>query len=137
VIEKNYNAYVVIVLITTLMLFSIGYFNHNIHAIVIGALEFFILLEIIRSMLEYLLNGYNRAKVRYLVDGVIAWFFKEIYVASTYIQTTFSDKEGLDVNRIITLSSVILFYTFLSYIFFVLRKKVMVDSPDKLEPKLK
>lgn len=138
-IEKNYNAYVLIVLLSTLTLFTIGYYFNNVHAVVIGALELFILLEIVRSIIEYLLNGANRVKIRYLVDGVIAWFFKEIYLLSTYIQDVIAHSDDTishsGLIKISALAIVMLFYTVLTYVFFDLRKKVIVESPDNLERK--
>ena len=110
-----------IILLITMIIFSFSYFE-NISTIIIHTMSFLILLEVVRTIYEYLVNSNHRIKLRYIIDGSILFGIRELFVGWITIKT------DLILGLILVFVSIILIGIL---IFF--RKKVIENSPDYIE----
>jgi len=110
-----------IVLIITSILMSLSYF-YSTSQIIIMSLNFLILMEVVKTILEYLQHDQHRVKLRYVIDGAILFGIRELFVAWVMMKTNFEKS-----IHIISLSVVII------SILVILRIILIKYSPDILE----
>jgi len=106
----------------TCILFSLSYFI-PIAEIIIMSLSFVILMEVVRTIYEYIANDNHRVKVRYIIDGSILFSLREFFVGLVMLKTS------LILGIIIVSVSLISTGALVFY-----RKKIIQSSPDTLEP---
>ena len=117
----------------TLGLFSLSYF-FSISTIIIQVLSFLILMEIVRTIYDYITHPEHRVKMRYIIDGGILFGMRELFVGWIMLKSTTSVTlfgilipnalVGFVIMAIsILVVGVLIFYRF----------KVMQSSPDYLE----
>ncbi len=94
----------------------------QIEIIIIGLLSFLILLEIIRTIWEYIVADDHRIKMRYLIDSGLVFGLRELYVAWVMLKTDMY--EGMLIS---------LFSAFLIWLLIRFRKSIIESSPDTLE----
>jgi len=111
------------ILIVTALLFSMSYW-FGISIIIIDTLSFLILMEIVRTIWDYIDNPEHRVKVRYIIDGGILFTIRELFVGLLMMKTS------LELALVIVLIAIIVMG---SLIFF--RHKVILSSPDVIEKK--
>lgn len=87
--------------------------------LVIALLEFIIILEIVRMLIEFLLSDDNRIKIRLMIDSTIVFFIRDIMLLAN---------EKFDVTKMIAILGIIA-------ILFVFRYVSMRFSPSNMEKK--
>lgn len=110
-----------IILLITIIIFSFSYFE-DISTIIIHTMSFLILLEVVRTIYEYLVNHNHRIKLRYIIDGAILFGIRELFVGWITIKT------DLILGLILVVVSIILIGILIYF-----RKKVIENSPDYIE----
>ena len=107
----------------TMFLFTAGFFIPGGHAnVLIYSFTFLIMMEVVRTIYEYIFHPHSRMKIRYIVDASIFFGFRELFVGWLMLKTE------LELGIIIMLISLI---TLCIVIF--LRTKVIKDSPENLD----
>ncbi|QOY53632.1 phosphate-starvation-inducible PsiE family protein [Candidatus Sulfurimonas marisnigri] len=104
----------------TLLLFIFVSDIHSINSfskLVVALLEFIIILELVRMLVEFLFSDENRIKLRLVLDSTIVFFIRDIMLIA-------NDK--LDILKIAYLLGIIA-------VLFILRIFAMKYSPAKLE----
>lgn len=76
-----------IIVILTSILFSLSYF-FGITKIIISVLSFLILMEIVRTIYDYITNPTHRVKMRYIIDGGILFGMRELFVGWIMLKST-------------------------------------------------
>jgi len=110
-----------LILILTSILFATSYW-FDISQIIIMSLSFMILLEVVRTIYEYIVNPNHRVKMRYVIDGAILFGIRELFVGWVMLKTDLT--MGLVIFGISILAiGILIFY----------RYKVIKSSPDSLE----
>lgn len=109
------------ILSITLIIYSLSFY-YDISTIIINTMSFLILLEVVRTIHEYIFNDSHRIKLRYIIDSAILFGIRELFVGWVMI------KQELIIALLIMLSSMI---TIGILIYF--RKIVIVNSPECLE----
>jgi len=124
-----------IVFMITSILFGLSYFI-GVTKIIIGALSFLILLEIIRTIYDYITKPEHRVKVRYIVDGGILFGMRELFVGWIMLKSnTLSGIIFFGSNIPAALIGLFIMSISLLVIGILIfyRYKVIQSSPDKLE----
>lgn len=85
--------------------------------LVVALLEFIIILELVRMLIEFLFSDENRLKMRLMIDSTIIFFIRDIMLIA-------NDK--FDMIKIISILGIIA-------ILFLLRVLSMKYSPTKME----
>lgn len=85
--------------------------------LVVALLEFIIILELVRMLIEFLFSDENRLKLRLMLDSTIVFFIRDIMLITT---------DKFDLAKIASILGIIA-------ILFVLRILAMKYSPAKLE----
>jgi uncharacterized membrane protein (DUF373 family) len=110
------------IFIITALLFGLSYYV-GVSVVIIQTLSFLILMEIVRTIYEYVINPEHRVKVRYIIDGGILFGMRELFVGWVMLKT------NLMLSLIIMSVSLIVIGALIFY-----RYKVIMSSPDQLEP---
>lgn len=105
----------------TLLIYSLSYF-YDISIIIINTMSFLILLEVVRTIHEYITNESHRIKLRYIIDGAILFGIRELFVGWIMIKQEFLLALLIMSASIITIGILIYF-----------RKIVIINSPECLE----
>ena len=87
--------------------------------LVIALLEFIIILEIVRMLIEFLFSDDNRIKIRLMIDSTIVFFIRDIMLIAN---------EKFDVTKMITILGIIA-------TLFIFRYVSMRFSPSNMETK--
>ena len=125
----------IVIFLLTLGLFSVSYFV-GIASVIIQTLSFLILLEIVRTIYDYIARPEHRVKMRYIIDGGILFGMRELFVGWVMLKSStlsgiisfgFAVPSAL-LGLIIMIISLV---TIGALIFF--RYKVIMSSPDQLE----
>ena len=124
-IVKLYESNKFIILIFTVILFIIGLYI-GMSEILIYALNFLLLMEIVRTIVEYVIDDSHRIKMRYIIDSAIVFGIREIFVAWLML------KSDLLIGGSLMLISFIGTYLLLRF-----RKRIIETSPDILEKNIK
>lgn len=103
------------------ILFVVGYYI-GFAEVMIGLFTFLIIMEIVRTIYEYMFNPESRMKVRYIIDSAIFFGIRESFVGWLMLKT------NLELGLVIMVVSIMATGAF---IFF--RRKVIESSPDKIE----
>lgn len=104
-----------------LIIFIFALFVSNPIAVIIDILYFIIILEVIRTVVEYVRSAEHRVKIRYLVDATIVATLREIIIITV-------DHEKL-VEHIYQLSV----FGISFFVMLFARYLVMKYSPDSLD----
>jgi len=96
-----------IVLIITTFLICLNYF-YSTSQIILMSLNFLILMEIIKTILEYLYYEQHRVKLRYVIDGAILFGIRELFVAWVMMKTNY-DKSLHIIGVSIIIISILIF----------------------------
>jgi uncharacterized membrane protein (DUF373 family) len=88
----------------------------------IKAMSFLIMLEITRTIYEYIVNPSHRIKLRFIIDGAILFGIRELFVGWIMLKT------DLMLGGIITGVSLFIIGVLIWY-----RKRVVESSPDNIE----
>lgn len=110
-----------LIFIITLIIFSVSYW-FDISTIIINVMSFLILLEVIRTIYEYVVNPHHRIKLRYIIDGAILFGIRELFVGWIML------KQDFIIGSIIVFVSI-----FLIGILIYFRKLIIENSPDYIE----
>lgn len=89
----------------------------NINGLIVALLEFIIVLELVRMVIEFIFSDENKIKLRYMLDSTIIFFIRDIMLIAN---------ESLDMKKISFILLIIL-------ILFVFRILAMKYSPSNLE----
>lgn len=122
-----------LILILTIALFSLSYFV-SIATIIIQTLNFLILMEIIRTIIDYIQRPEHRVKLRYIIDGAILFGIRELFVgwimlkSTTHVLLFGINLPSAVIGIIIMIISLITIGILIFY-----RVKAMQSSPDYLE----
>ena len=109
------------IFILALLMYGLGFlYGHP--QVMIGLFTVLILMEIIRTIYEYISEPHNRMKVRYIVDSAIFFGFRELFVGWLMLKTNLA--LGLVIMGVSLLALAMI-------IFF--RTKVIKDSPENLD----
>lgn len=116
--EKNLPPFIKF-LITLILFISVKDFNTvtTFSKLAVSILEFIIILELVRMLIEFLLSDENRIRMRLMIDSTIVFFIRDIMLI---VSDTFDSK------KIFTILGVIA-------ILFVFRVLTIKFSPSKLE----
>lgn len=115
-IKENFH-----ILLISLLLFS-SFIYFGIANVIIYALSFLILVEIIRTIYDFVFKDNNRIKLRYIIDGGILFGMRELFVGWVMLKTDLFTALAIMITSIITIG-ILLYY----------RIKVIKYSPDNLE----
>ena len=110
-----------LIFIITLIIFSASYW-FDISTIIINVMSFLILLEVIRTIYEYVVNPNHRLKLRYIIDGAILFGIRELFVGWIML------KQDFIIGSIIVFISIILIGILIYF-----RKLIIENSPDYIE----
>jgi uncharacterized membrane protein (DUF373 family) len=121
VFEKIIKSDKIIVVIISSILFYIGML-FGISVVMIKAMSFLIILEITRTIYEYIVNPNHRIKLRFIIDGAILFGIRELFVGWIMLKT------DLMLGGIITGVSLFIIGILIWY-----RKRVVESSPDNIE----
>jgi len=119
--ERLFYSDKVLVVIFTIILFGLG-LNFGIAETMISAMSFLIMMEIVRTIYEYIVNPEHRVKMRYIIDSAILFGIRELFVGWIMLKT------NLILGLIIAVISI-----FFTWILIKFRKSVIESSPDVLE----
>jgi len=124
-----------LILIITSIIFSLSYFV-GIASVIIYSLSFLILLEIIRTIVDYIIKSEHRVKIRYIIDGGLLFGMRELFVG--WVMLKVPGTSGIILGTFIVPSAllglVIMTISLISIgILINFRYKVIMSSPDKLE----
>jgi len=109
-----------LILFITSIIFGLGlYFGID---VLLKVLSFLILLELVRTIYEFIVKEDHRIKIRYVIDGAIVFVVHELFVGLLLLKKDLLTGGGIVGITILCLSALI------SY-----RKEVILTSPDKLE----
>jgi uncharacterized membrane protein (DUF373 family) len=111
----------VIVLLFTAILFGVG-LKFGIAVTMISAMSFLIMMEIVRTIYEYIVTPEHRMKLRYIIDGAILFGIRELFVGWIMLKTDLN-LGGIISGVSLTIIGILIWY----------RKQVMEISPDNLE----
>ena len=89
--------------------------------LVVAILEFIIILELVRMLVEFLFSDENRIKLRLMLDSTIVFFIRDIMLIV-------NDK--FDLLKIVSILGIIT-------VLFLLRILAMKYSPENMEKRLK
>lgn len=105
--------------ITLILFFSVKDLNsiHSFSTLAVALLEFIIILELIRMLIEFLFSEENRIKLRLMIDSTIIFFIRDIMLIV-------NDK--FDLMKIISVLGIIV-------VLFVFRIVTMKYSPSRIE----
>jgi len=107
----------------TAILFIIGFFVPGGHAnVLIYSFTFLIIMEVVRTIYEYIFKPHSRMKIRYIVDGAIFFGFRELFVGWLMLKTDLAVGTAIMALSLVGLCVVVF-----------LRTKVIKDSPDNLD----
>ena len=118
--KLSINISVIIKFVITLILFvSFKNFDniHNINSLIVSLLEFIIILELVRMIIEFIIGEDNRIKLRYMIDSTIIFFIRDIMLIAN---------ESLNIQKISFILGIIL-------TLFLFRILSMKYSPKNLE----
>ena len=82
-IKNNSN---IIIFLLTSILFSFSLII-NISHIIIYSLSFLILLEVVRTIYEYIFNKEHKVNLKYVLDGGVLFGIRELFVGWVMIKT--------------------------------------------------
>ena len=77
----------IVIFLLTLGLFGLSYFV-GIATVIIQTLSFLILMEIVRTIYDYLTKPEHRVKIRYIVDGGILFGMRELFVGWVMLKSS-------------------------------------------------
>ncbi len=105
--------------ITCVLFFSVKDLSlvNTFSKLAVALLEFIIILELVRMLIEFLFSDENRIKLRFMIDSTIVFFIRDILLIV-------NDK--FDITKIISILLVI-------FILFIFRIITMKYSPSKME----
>jgi len=108
----------------------------GIASVIIYSLSFLILLEIIRTIVDYIIKSEHRVKIRYIIDGGLLFGMRELFVG--WVMLKVPGTSGIILGTFIVPSAllglVIMTISLISIgILINFRYKVIMSSPDKLE----
>jgi len=106
-------------LITFVLFFSVKDFSsiHSFSKLAVALLEFIIILELVRMLIEFLFSDENRIRLRFMIDSTIVFFIRDILLIV-------NDK--FDYMKILSILGII-------SILFVFRFVTMKFSPSSME----
>jgi uncharacterized membrane protein (DUF373 family) len=110
-----------IILFLSLSVFSLSYF-FTLTQIILNLLSFLIMLEIIRTIWDYLVKDNHIIKIRFIIDGAILFCIRELFVGLTMM------KEEIITAVLITLLSL---FTIGALVFY--RHKIILHFNKDLE----
>jgi len=125
----------IVIFLITLGLFGLSYFV-GIATVIIQTLSFLILLEIVRTIYDYIIKPEHRVKIRYIIDGGILFGMRELFVGWVMLKS--GELSALIVMgyvvpmAVIGLSIMIISGLTIGALIFY-RYKVIISSPDQLE----
>ena len=124
---------ITVIFITTL-LYSLSYFI-PIGEIIISSFNFLILMEVVRTTYEYMVNPSHRVKMRFVIDSAILFGIRELFVGWVMLKSTeVMMILGLGIpSALIGLAIMIISMITIGALIFY-RYKVIMSSPDQLEP---
>lgn len=111
----------ILILVITGIIFSTSYW-FDISTIIINAMSFLILLEVIRTIYEYIVNENHRIKLRYIIDGAILFGIRELFVGWIML------KQDMILGSIIVFISIVAIGVLIYF-----RKLIIENSPDYIE----
>ncbi|MBT3882778.1 MAG: hypothetical protein HOF69_05920 [Campylobacteraceae bacterium] len=76
----------IVIFFITAILFSLSYII-NIANIIIYTLSFLILMEVIRTIYEYIFNEEHKINLKYVMDGGVLFGIRELFVGWVMIKT--------------------------------------------------
>jgi uncharacterized membrane protein (DUF373 family) len=112
----------ILIIILTIILFGVSYFT-GMANVIIYTLNFLILVEIVRTIVDYINNPEHRIKIRYIIDSGILFSIRELFVGMVMMKTP-----ALALSLIIIITSMLVLGGLIFY-----RHKVIKSSPDQLE----
>lgn len=131
--KKIYNSEKIYTVLITLLLFCVSYFI-GLPEIIILSLSFLILLEIVRTIHDYIVNETHRIKIRYVIDSAILFGVRELFVGWVMLKSTgnFSMNSFNMPYSLLGLSIMVISLLSIGTLIFF-RVKVIQSSPDVLE----
>lgn len=107
--------------ITLILFYSVKDFSsiHTFSSLVVALLEFIIILELVRMLIDFLFSSENRINLRLMIDSTIVFFIRDILLIV-------NDK--FDSAKILSILGII-------FILFIFRIITMKYSPSNMENK--
>lgn len=121
ILQKYANTLLMLKIVVSSILFfiirSLGEID-SFSDLVVALLEFIIILEIVRMLIEFIFSNDNRLNLRLMIDSTIIFFIRDLMLIAN---------EHFDTQKMYVLVSIIA-------ALFVFRVMAMKYSPEKLEP---
>ncbi len=100
-IEKNFPSLIKFIITFTLFAFVKDFKSVDSFAkLAVALLEFIIILELVRMLIEFLLSDENRIRMRLMIDSTIVFFIRDIMLI---VNDTFNSKKIFTILGIITI----------------------------------
>lgn len=99
--EKNIPSLIKLLITLTLFILVKDFSTINSFAkLAVALLEFIIILELVRMIIEFLLSDENRIRIRLMIDSTIAFFIRDIMLI---VNDTFDSKKIFTVLGVISI----------------------------------
>ncbi len=100
-IEKNFPSLIKFIITFTLFALVKDFKSVDSFAkLAVALLEFIIILELVRMLIEFLLSDENRIRMRLMIDSTIVFFIRDIMLI---VNDTFNSKKIFTILGIITI----------------------------------
>ena len=99
--EKNIPSFIKLVITLALFILVKDFSTINSFSkLAVALLEFIIILELVRMIIEFLLSDENRIRIRLMIDSTIAFFIRDIMLI---VNDTFDSKKIFTVLGVIAI----------------------------------